>query len=562
MKQLTRFIQLFLAGVFLLTLNYSCVKEYLDFSKYSKELEINGGYLGPVAYGVFTAKDLLEKFDKKNKVQEYSGGSLDKVLYIRFEENVASKTAADIVPLPAPEYVNIYLGNEITMEPLFFTAGGFNETIERNLFSFSKRRIIDKVILDSGNLNIRIKCSIPRTGTFALSFPGLVSETGAPLSKTYNKTSALTNLDVSEKISLNRYTINLLHDPIPYDSNYLQIEYTIRFGNEPNPIQPDDSLNFTMNISDLNFSRMQGFFGRDTFINQDSIQLDINIIEGTEEFKFLEPRLTMRVVNSLGLPINISLDNLVAINNENIPPLNQAITFICPDCPDSVHIQYPTLAQLGQTLTTDKVFDQANSPGFNTAINGDPKFIKYEAEGVSNRHHDSNDLTEFVTDDGKFDLMVGIEMPMYGYTSNFVLRDTQKLNMKELAGDASMIENLLIRIKTINGLPGEIYGQVFFVDSNYKIIDSVFSSIPQITKSPPVDANGYVTGTQESVSDIKKQGQTLDNYQNVRHAVIRLRMSTTDAPKAIRILSTNKIEMYIFMDIDFKLRTNDLNKLF
>jgi hypothetical protein len=536
-KHLSILLKKVLPVIFILLVTYSCVKEYLDMDKFSNEIEYKGGFAGPVAFGKFTALDLIRKFDKKNMLLVDN----EDVIYLRFEQPISSKRADEIITLPDIK------GFDTTITSVGFPGAApftINKFHQANM-DFGKNRIIDSIVFDGGNLNITVNSTIATSGTITFSFPRIRNSIGQPIQTTFNLNSGSNE---TKSISLANHSLGLYHPPTEQDSNYFVTNFIVTFNSAPGA----GNLSLSVNFSALDYKSMYGYFDKDTFMNEDSVNLDINILEGTEDFKFAAPRLTLLVKNSVGIPLQVKLENMFAKNNET--NTIQPISFVGNGIFD---IPYPTITA-NQIREYDTVFSEANLIGYKDAMNIDPDYVRYRAYSSTNATTIGKPKDQFITDTSKFDLMLGVELPMYGYTNNYMLNDTQKLDLGNLSGEASSIDYLLVQFRLVNNLPAVVKAQVYFVDSTYKLVDSLFTSNNlHLVDSPPIDNTGRTIGTKESTSKIEKNNKGLTGYENVRFAIVKIIVNTPDAStgKLVKILSTNFIETYISVDVDFRVNS-------
>lgn len=559
----------------------SCTKDYLDFTKYDEALLLQGEYAMPVVYGKYTALDLLNKFDKKNKVNEYTTGNPNdflNVLYLVFTEEVVSRTASELVTMPQLGAQKIMMDNIVSGWPII---GGYYQ-IEKDTMQnmwFGKPRIIDSIVLDGGQLSITCRSTFKRDGSIYLEFPYIRNKLGQTLTFNFNDIDASGTYVSTRTQNLAGYSIRLIHTPSDPDSNYLMTRYSIRVNASGTPFTPGEKIEFETSFQNLDFASMFGYFGQDSLLAQDSIKLNINLLSGTEDFYFADPRLTAIIKNSLGIPIRLTLKDLVATSSEPGKEFTQIIAFTSggifdltyPKWKQNLPMYWPTVIspplydEVGKLIVSDTILKNENMTGFIESINKDPDFIRYTAEGVSNHLGNKNDRHQFVTDTGKFSVEVGVELPMYGYTNRYELNDTQKFNVfKDLEGEESEIEKLLIRFTTKNHLPAGIKAQLTFTDSTYKKISTVFKDYTAITEPAPVDpATKMVISARSSVADALIEAITLDKYQNVQYVIIEMIISSTNADNKenIKIRSTDYVEIKVGVDIKYKIKRSNTREI-
>jgi hypothetical protein len=111
-----------------------------------------------------------------------------------------------------------------------------------------------------------------------------------------------------------------------------------------------------------------------------------------------------------------------------------------------------------------------------------------------------------------------MELPMWGYIYNWHARDTTEVDLSDLQGDYNPIERVLVRIDIQNGFPIEAYGQVYFTDENYVILDSLFyTNEERLLAAAQVDANGRVLDFSRKVTEIEYVDERLKKLETSKY---------------------------------------------
>jgi len=97
---------------------------------------------------------------------------------------------------------------------------------------------------------------------------------------------------------------------------------------------------------------------------------------------------------------------------------------------------------------------------------------------------------------------------------------TRPFDMQELYGFSEEILRLMVRINAYNGFPTGITGQIYFLDINHYIIDSVFTDEPFNLSKGSVDENGRTSGKSYLQKDIEFSQDRIDNLHQTRNILV------------------------------------------
>jgi hypothetical protein len=245
---------------------------------------------------------------------------------------------------------------------------------------------------------------------------------------------------------------------------------------------------------------------------------------------FDNPKMTVTLSNSYGMPVDAQLNSLYAIlKNGNQMPIIGPIP--------SPLINYPF--SLGQTVTNSFVFDKNNS-NIELVINAIPKNIVYEVSAGTNSPLPTYN---FMSDSSVFRADLRIDFPLKGYATGFEVQDTVDFSI----GNIDVIKSAAFRLNVSNGFPISAYTQLYFTDENYVILDSLLTEAQdRIIEAGEVDANGRVIKSTERSADELFEGAHLQNLMNAKKIIIKGIIQTKDAP-------TTMVEIFDNYELDFKL---------
>ncbi|MBL0049651.1 MAG: hypothetical protein IPP32_16320 [Bacteroidetes bacterium] len=243
------------------------------------------------------------------------------------------------------------------------------------------------------------------------------------------------------------------------------------------------NINFTEHIVNQKFQTVFGNVGMQSNLtpNNDTVSITIfrhnNTPIGIGTFHFANPLLKLYLTNSFGLPVSISNIDLKWYN----PGFGQGnIAYTTTP----LQVKAPTIVGAAEISDTLKL-DNSNSD-FNAAMDNRPKYIIYNVASLTNPLSMPPQIN-FVDAGSKLKANVEVVLPMFGNAKDFTFEDTVKFKFQKVDN----IESILFRAFAVNDFPMGISMQVYFTDSMYHKIDSLFQDVnvlPSATVSFPVNS--------------------------------------------------------------------------
>lgn len=94
-------------------------------------------------------------------------------------------------------------------------------------------------------------------------------------------------------------------------------------------------------------------------------------------------------------------------------------------------------------------------------------------------------------------------------------------DMEGIADFSEEIIRVMFRLNIDNGFPAEAYAQVYFMDINDIVVDSVFLNGPLSFDPATVNSEGEITNVNHSQNDIVFENDKIDNLSTVRNVLIQ-----------------------------------------
>ncbi len=303
--------------------------------------------------------------------------------------------ASGTVVIPSMDVVNDTINNAITMEN------------GEQLHSF---------VLGDGSLDLDITYELQENCNLTLTIPN-ASKNNVIFSQTINM-DPLVSAVYNESYDLTGYTFNFADADSP---NTIQaiVAATIVSSGAPVVFSTDQAVDVSMTLGSFEISYIQGYLGNivQSFAS-DPIDFDLGTDVLPGDVQLASPSLSMRFVNSFGLPFALNLNGMYAIDEDG-NQINFTGSVVNMDNP--AVIDAPGLDEVGDSIIS--VVSLNNETSNITAIlNAKPSQI-VPAISVSTNPAGATD-SNFVDTTSTLNAYIDVDIPLYASIANFGLRDT------------------------------------------------------------------------------------------------------------------------------------------
>ncbi len=539
-------IKFFSIFILILSLTTSCIKDYFEFDKISDHVDWNPNIAAPAIHSRLTVRDLLQDYDHQNLFVEDS----TLFLYLIYNRQVFS--------LPANNYVNIedqnfpqqqFNGSEFISQgfPTVSTVS-VTKNLTLPLTMQQPTDLFDSLILKNGNFFLNVSSDFLHNGLLTLTFP-TIRKNNLPYSKTVQ-------LDASGYFSFSNIFSDLQEYKVNMPtSNQLACEIVLtltKTGN--NIILPTHYAEVTFGFNELNYKIIFGYFGNRTIpIQEDTVNVEIfnNTLIG--QLYFVNPKIRIYLYNSFGVPLGAAFTNFRIYSTTD----NTYYPYQIPAQYNPLVVQAPNYGENYKITTI--VLDTLNFPQIRDIIFNNPRYVYLQTSSIMNPPFTNQ--YNYLTDTSRFAVNLEVELPLWGRSSQWVLQDTLDLDFSEYYKDSSVdlnnIEYVKFVINVLNALPTEAKVQIYFTDTLYNKIDSLFN--PQnmlIMNSGVINNNGKVIQPTLKNSQVVYTGARLAGLINVKKALLRAYISTTNqGNNIVRFYSNNYLDVKMGVQVQAKVNT-------
>ena len=525
----------------------SCLDSNYDFNNISDEMELAPALSAPLAYGSLTLNDILNQLDSNEYIKQRPADSL---LYIFYSDSLFTYTASEVIDIPDQDFVSFSLRPVI---PVAFVLPGVGDTIseirlplpfdqtpiplafDQDLeFTFDNGEKIDSLILKS--LKMKITATSNFQNDLILDFhTGNINVNG----EDYKQRIKVSSVPVTLERTLNNVKMFLI--TTPQNASILSLKIDLGIINKGNAIRPGDNCQITMSFKDIVFSSVYGFLGEYDILSN-SGQFDVSFFSNKilgGKISFSNPELVLKVNNSFGVPVQVALD-MDVVSEINDPPITD-IVFTGGANPFTIGA--PDLENFGQSVASEIRIDTTNS-NLIRALESSPDYMNYAATARINPSGVVN-YYNYVTDSSKINVGVEVMLPIDLKAQGFTLEDTMEIDFEEQFGDnLDRIDYFRFTMTATNEIPLEAKLQVYFTDSLYNEIDSLFRDDDVFLEPATIGTDGKHSIGVPKVNQVEYDAAQLEKLKPVKFARIKAAVNTP---------GSDYFKFYSYYKLDFKL---------
>ncbi len=530
----------FISGISLLVVSsvfYGCSGAFNDLDKIG-EFTWNPSLAFPIAKATFGFEDFINNNDTLAFIEKDEEG----LIILTYENNdLFSQKAASYLDLPDEIFTESFsfespLLSKLPIDRQISKTNSFNFTIDS-----PDGDEIDSVLLQSGELELKLLANFPASGEVTFRFFSL-TQNGQQVEITYpwQYSGQQPVLDQTEILDLSGLKMDLTDGGTTVNRFIFEVEVMLSF--EEQQVLPTNSLEMEIKLLNATFNAIYGRIAERTIDPvSDTLQLDFfeNLTNGS--FFLDEPAISVRIGNSFGLPVSISISSFQASNE-------MATLDLTGDITQPQLINFPSLEQLGDTIGTVITIDHTNS-NLPELISMLPTKIIYAFAGTINPQGIADN--SFVLNESIVDVDLKIELPLKGR-----LADLEASTLFEFDGGgiANDIDFVLFQIYTNNGFPLSLDIQAVFLDAAGNELERLIDEDNRILEAAEVDAEGNVTLSKEKTIQIKADGDKLQQIQSATNIRIEAVINTTNGgTTSVKILDSYQLQVKLGAQIEFGL---------
>jgi hypothetical protein len=274
-----------------------------------------------------------------------------------------------------------------------------------------------------------------------------------------------------------------------------------------------------------------------------TIGLDKFITQG--QIFFADPRITITIKNYWNIPTHFQFTNFFYYKKAN----SAGLPFTGSICTDWINVNPPVspskfaITTILMNNSNTNITDVFSAMPHHITIGANYETIPGGAFNVNPSSVDS--------------VKVKVEIPLDLRGTDVMLKDTIDFNLvKDLGKDTASVESLQLNLIVANGFPISVNTQIYFVDENYKKLDSISAS--GITIPSAIVAAGLVTGNGTAPIDpIKIENQKKANLFKAKYLIAKVILNTANASasETVKLFSNYAIGLKVGALVKLHLHT-------
>jgi len=518
-----------------------CYKETFDLDRMREDMITwEPDIAFPLVFSILDAEEIISMSDSTN-IYQYDS---DNFITLIYRKRIFSQTVNDFFQLPQNQTLNSNM-NLNAIEITQFTANGSVQTALNTGMTFGITgpggSQLDKVIYQSGMMNIAFTSNFEHSGNLLVSVPELRLN-GVPFSQAFpiNYQGGAVSFDIS--IPLAGYEIDLNNGSGP---NTIPIDYTLTL-NQGNGAVPTATNQVQINHSfeNMRMAFADGDFGNFSLVI-DPAQVDLDVVqsEHSGSLYFEDPKLKLKIKNTIGAQMLVTINQLYATGD--LGQTNITISALIP----GNQFLIPAAPSVGDSAQLEYLFTRNNS-NIKDIVNDKYGTLHHDFSAIVNPN---GPAYNFAQANSSVEVVADVELPFWGFSNHFTIIDTVKISLDDVNTLADNVEKGLLRINTVSHFPIDGLLKVYFADENYFLIDSILTDGSYIIRSGTVNADGKTISATQTNNDVELDRQRIDHLFDSKYLIISSDItSTDDAGRNIKLYVEDNIEVHIGLRLKLK----------
>ena len=225
--------------------------------------------------------------------------------------------------------------------------------------------------------------------------------------------------------------------------------------------------------------------------------------------------------------------NVFRSYNSILNPGSNTVDIVFPYNP--VLIPGPDLSNIGSVDTISFNLNNANS-NVSEALSIAPRDIIYR---IDNNPQSPLAGNQYLLDTSRFKVDLDVTLPLQGKIESLVFQDTLDFSFQ----DVDALQSITFIVNTQNGFPLNAGLQIYMVDEDGYVLDSLMTDESLLLKGAPIDGNGVAVGMSEVTTQIDYPTNKLNRLAFVKKLYIKAITSTSDVQNgsSVKFYSTYRL---------------------
>lgn len=316
-------------------------------------------------------------------------------------------------------------------------------------------------------------------------------------------------------------------------------------------VVPADSVIVNSTFSGVRPSYIRGYFGSEnTPVGPEETYISFFSKVQSGQLGLDSLTMTFTLENYAGLDARFTVNNLWSRNSR----LGQTILLNHPLIGNPININRasysntypPSIPQIYSWR-----FDNSNS-NVKSLIEQMPDYLGYDFSLYTNPLGNVSGNNDFLYTDFGINAYLDIDLPVHFFADQLVLLDTMETDFNSAA--TQDIQTARLKLFAGNGFPFDATLQIYLLDVNNNIYDSIVAA-PGIILSAPLSTSGgyfFANGATQSQIDIPMNEVQTQAFLNSSRLVIKTKFATNTNPNYVKIFTTNKLDFNLTADFEYR----------
>lgn len=303
------------------------------------------------------------------------------------------------------------------------------------------------------------------------------------------------------------------------NSFYNILDVTIDSSGIERNISLGDSIFLYIGLLDLEPEYAEGYFGSELFeVGPETVDIDFFAgLKGGVDFENLNFNIVLE--NGIGAQAEATINQLTSRNTKKGTTVQLTGTGM-----SGPHLLAPaTYPPLSPSITSLNI--NSGNSNIKPFIEQLPNKIDYHISIRTNPNGNINNFKDFATGQSELAATLEVDMPMSLKTNGLTLVDTVNFNLSAATNSQNIVEGNL-NIVVDNGFPFDVDLQLYLMDDNGTIIDSLVGTSNYRIQAAPADGNNRVTNPLRSVVIAKADKAKMDKLRATKKILIKATVQT------------------------------------
>lgn len=309
-------------------------------------------------------------------------------------------------------------------------------------------------------------------------------------------------------------------------------------------ITAQDQLDFCIRFKSIKFDYAKGYFGTtNSILGPDTTNIDVFNIITDGNFDLEAVKLSLDIENGIGMDARIVTDRISSINSST----GNEIVLNDPIIGQTLNISRATETFNPLSPVAPSVYSyQLNSSNVVNMLEDMPDKITYKLRITTNPMGNISSGNDFIYYGNYLKTTLNMEIPLSLIANDLTLADSVAWDLGKYSGNPS---SGILKLIADNGYPFNAYFQIYLIDSNNHIADSLL--VNSIIEAPDLDANNKVIAPRRTEFEILMPADRYLSFFTYKKAYLVAKFNT---------IGLGYVKIYSYYNLKLKL-TGDFNYL-